>query len=358
MECPGDPGLFCGGILESAGDIDLLKRQDFVSEISPRILLTLYSIDAVDDGTTEATTATETPTGTTETIGTSIETTDIGTSASLPGSAVGEPSRRLTIIDGMTRTVTETAARTAVTVTYTAVNPESPGNLIVTNVTITIEYYPCGCVNQGIPAVEMTTTEAHCQACGLNGEDYVTLTVPKTGSCAAESTSDGLEYPGSWHQYVGTDNGDESDSDMPAETTQPYQSENISPEGAGHGGQPNFVNSEGQTVAAPTAQHSGMRVPENPGTNQGAGNSDSNQDAEGSNSNQGTEGSGYKHGASPYETGGPGGLGQGMTPSSPFAGPLGAPTSPVVVVGGGSRYLMEDLTVGMAGLFVIILLIR
>lgn len=168
LPCPGDQDLFCGGLLDPAMDSVLAKRGEAAlgRRAAPSgILLTIYALaDAVPDPPAS------TPTTTGDLDFTSTSTV-ISSESGNP--AIPDPS------GGVLPPFTEITT-TIITVTYTTVCPTNPASLVLTETCVTLPYYPCQkCANSGIPSVEMTITTVDCVACGHNGEDHVTLTVPK-----------------------------------------------------------------------------------------------------------------------------------------------------------------------------------
>ncbi|KAG5655073.1 hypothetical protein KAF25_000196 [Fusarium avenaceum] len=83
-------------------------------------------------------------------------------------------------------------ANTVTTVTYITVHLNNPGYLITSQAPVTLGYTPCNCDYQAYPPVDMTTIVTACHACGANGENSVTLTVP-TAACEADGVKPG--YP-------------------------------------------------------------------------------------------------------------------------------------------------------------------
>ncbi|KAL6922425.1 hypothetical protein FSST1_006451 [Fusarium sambucinum] len=241
LPCPGDPTLFCGGILGAGQKL-------FHRAIAPNKLLTLYrkklsstsdvlsfsaseptssSLQATGSQTYETTSESNGPSHsaqtdspyslpsfTTKNIGSKTLSvsdstiTEINSETRLPTSlltptAIHTAYSTLTIDHAYTRAQ---LAETVTTVTYTTVNPSNPASLITTCVPITLLYSPCGCKHQVYPTVNMTTV-----AC-TQGGDIVTLTVPKaayeTGS--ESNTRPIVQYPSGWigeHQTHGGSNG-------------------------------------------------------------------------------------------------------------------------------------------------------
>ncbi|KAF5646358.1 hypothetical protein F52700_1788 [Fusarium sp. NRRL 52700] len=103
-----------------------------------------------------------------------------------------------TLTNGATCTKT-TFAETVTTATYVTVGP-SHSALVTTCVPVTLLYSPCYCDHQAYPTLSMTTLVSPCSACGTNGENTVTLTVPEA---ACETTSGSyshpiVQYPSGW----------------------------------------------------------------------------------------------------------------------------------------------------------------
>lgn len=189
--------------------------------ISANILLTIYAL--VENTTTTAATtesaSTGEPASTIPGETTVVDPFSTVTSNGVPietlysTQTVEEPA-------GNTITTTLTVATTVTAVTYTTVDLKDPGSLAVTEVFITIEYHPCPiCANNGVPPIEWTTTEAHCEACGSHGEDVVTLTVPKTGFCTPETAGEQPVALGQWLQYAPDSYANGTRPTLPVETT-------------------------------------------------------------------------------------------------------------------------------------------
>ncbi|CEI41789.1 unnamed protein product [Fusarium venenatum] len=220
--CPNAPLLFCGGLI-GAGGTSIRHRRSYRRDAPSNVLLTLYgATDTGDTSSNALITGTSTAPSISETIGeASVSTEDatvIGsiTSDSAPG-VVTQPtasSFELPITSGhaipfppnrpvptsgwlgknnMTQVVDPVI--TVSTITYTVVDPNNPSTFKVEEYCSTIQYYPCRrCEKQDIPEVHMTTIQRQCNACGLNGENSVYLTVP--AAVAAPSATDRFKHPG------------------------------------------------------------------------------------------------------------------------------------------------------------------
>jgi len=79
-------------------------------------------------------------------------------------------------------------AETITTVTYVTIDSNNPEILVTTHIPVTLGYTPCHCDHQLYPPVAMTTILSPCNACGTNGENHITLTVPKA-ACETGRTS-------------------------------------------------------------------------------------------------------------------------------------------------------------------------
>lgn len=196
--CPGDPTLFCGG---NVGETQRRRA------ISSSRLLTLYEKQADVSISSGLSTATNEITSSGPAI-TSLSlnptvATETGISLSSEPAIIIPTSTedRLPLTYPTIGTVyltkgfnyTRTAvANTVTTVTYITVHPKNPGYLITTHVPVTLGYTPCNCDHQVYPPVDMTTIVTACHACGANGENSVTLTVP-TAACEAGGVKSG--YP-------------------------------------------------------------------------------------------------------------------------------------------------------------------
>ncbi|KAB5577974.1 hypothetical protein GE09DRAFT_536426 [Coniochaeta sp. 2T2.1] len=196
LPCPGDPGLFCGGLINPPLASGLEKRGEAFLDrraVPYGILLTIYALPgAVPEPPAFPPTTSGfefSSTTTTTTVSTSPVTppsSEAGLPTLLPD---GTSTTTSTISSGVLPPVTGIAT-TIITVTYTTVCPTNPASLVLTETCVTLPYYPCQrCANHGIPTVEMITTAVNCMACGHNGEDRVTLTVPKAGASASPAAA-------------------------------------------------------------------------------------------------------------------------------------------------------------------------
>ncbi|KAG7436390.1 hypothetical protein Forpi1262_v002784 [Fusarium oxysporum f. sp. raphani] len=222
LPCPGDPGLFCGGVILTDSSLDSrLRRRD----APPGILLTLYAqIEATSSSltTSDAPSTAEIPSLTVSTritiqpILTSESSgfpTDNPTISNSPSSSTEtfvdsvislEPSVPVTRSQGAKPitppfpttvsynagnfTRTEAVAPIITTVTYTIVDPNDPSYLTITEYCTTLRPPPChGCQYQKPPTVEMTTIEVGCNRCGHNGDNTITLNIP-AGAVVADPT--------------------------------------------------------------------------------------------------------------------------------------------------------------------------
>ncbi|KAF7563732.1 hypothetical protein G7046_g381 [Stylonectria norvegica] len=185
--CPGDPGLFCGGFINPDEKLPVNKRGEasLASRGAPaNILLTLYEVAALDPSSTVTTddvlpSSSEIAPSTSEDISASA-TDSLSLQTERPETArvFTDPAGRVTVTAYSTATADITT--TITTVVYTTIDPANRSYLILTQAQIVLSYIPCHkCENHGIPTVEMTTIQASCSACGSNGEDGITLTLPK-----------------------------------------------------------------------------------------------------------------------------------------------------------------------------------
>ncbi|TDZ33932.1 hypothetical protein C8035_v000673 [Colletotrichum spinosum] len=214
LECPADPGLFCGGIRQTpAARKRGLSRHLGRRAVPADRLLTVYAL--VDPGpgsttttTTAITTGTTTaaatpelpssvgsdPSATSTSAGPGVVTSPSPASSSAlssPPSSVLSPapipsSSTIPIVNpanpsappNPTSTLSNLQTLTT-TVLYTIVDPLNPSRLTVTEFCATLPYTPCPrCQHGGPPTVNMETITASCRACGPHGETHVTLTVP------------------------------------------------------------------------------------------------------------------------------------------------------------------------------------
>ncbi|KAI1036853.1 hypothetical protein LB503_002900 [Fusarium chuoi] len=220
LPCPGDPGLFCGGVIltDSSPDSRLRRR-----DAPPGILLTLYAqIEAISSSLTASeapstarisslavsTEITLQPILTSESSGLPTENPTISNSLSsstetfVDSVITLEPSVSVTRSQGAKPitppfpttvsynagnfTRTEAVEPIITTVTYTVVDPNNPSYLTITEYCTTLRTPPCHrCQYQKPPTVEMTTIEGGCNRCGHNGENIIALTVPAGAAVAA-----------------------------------------------------------------------------------------------------------------------------------------------------------------------------
>ncbi|OBS20033.1 hypothetical protein FPOA_11754 [Fusarium poae] len=225
IPCPNAPLLFCGGRVGTGATNEALQRRYRYRRDAPgNILLTLYGASDVEESSS-STLVTEVPTSistsqiiadtsvitadtsapVTESItsnsGAVIVTQPTASSLEFPitsGQAMPFPPNRPVPTSGwlgknnMTQAVDPVI--TVTTITYTIVDPQNPSTFKVEEYCSTIQYYPCHrCENQDIPPVHMTTIQRQCNACGVNGENSVYLTVP--AAVAAPSATGGFKHP-------------------------------------------------------------------------------------------------------------------------------------------------------------------
>ncbi|KAJ4181514.1 hypothetical protein NW755_011051 [Fusarium falciforme] len=215
LPCPGDPGLFCGG--------NVVNRRRAVSVDR---LLTLYGlIQALDSSSIEVIPSTSeplipsslapslSPTSTVDIVP-SLNPSSIDIPSSIPPSD-GTSANNLPIpfptqgssppkgyTFNITQTVEATYASTVTTVVYQTINPQDPEYLTVTEVVITLGYYPCDrCAVQPIPPVEMATIVQSCNACGWQSANSITLTIPKAACTPATGEGDSYQ-PGAWGRPI------------------------------------------------------------------------------------------------------------------------------------------------------------
>ena len=213
--------LFCGGLV---GTNDALQRRSRFRRDAPSdVLLTLYGASDVGDSSSSAlVTGPLAATSTSEIIGgISASAIEPISSDSIPGT-VTQPtasSLELAITSGQAvpfppnrplptsgwlgwNNMTQAAnpVITVTTITYTIIDPQNPSTFKVEEYCSTIQYYPCHrCEHQDIPAVRMTTVQRECNACGINGENSVYLTLP--AAVAAPSATDRFKHVGNSPQH-------------------------------------------------------------------------------------------------------------------------------------------------------------
>ncbi|SCN75436.1 uncharacterized protein FFB20_04856 [Fusarium fujikuroi] len=220
LPCPGDPGLFCGGVIltDSSPDSRLRRR-----DAPPGILLTLYAqIEAISSSLTaseapstagisslavsteitlqpiltsessglptENPTISNSPSSSTETFVDSVITLEpsVSVTRSQDAKPITPPFPTTVSYYAGNFTRTEAVEPIITTVTYTVVDPNNPSYLTITEYCTTLRPPPCHrCQYQKPPTVEMTTIEVGCNRCGHNGENTIALTVPAGAVVAA-----------------------------------------------------------------------------------------------------------------------------------------------------------------------------
>ncbi|KAF5562390.1 hypothetical protein FPHYL_5692 [Fusarium phyllophilum] len=203
LPCPGDRGLFCGGVIltDSSPDSRLRRR-----DAPPGILLTLY---AQTEAISSSLTTSEAPS--TTGISSPTVSTEIILQPILTSESSGLPTENPTVIEFFTLkhrnicakpvtppfpttvsynadnfTRTEAVVPIITTITYTIVDPNNPSDLTITEYCTTLRPPPCRrCQYQKPPMVEMTTSKVGCNSCGHNGENIIALTVPAGAAVAA-----------------------------------------------------------------------------------------------------------------------------------------------------------------------------
>ncbi|KIL86947.1 hypothetical protein FAVG1_09500 [Fusarium avenaceum] len=215
LPCPGDPGLFCGGIIATGSNLESrfeshrrLSRRD----APPNILLTLYAninaasgslatsdvqttVDATTDNSLVPTfnpTITVYPSSSTQSpvqsfINSAIPVEpSVSITQSQGGRPIIPPFPTTAPLNAGNFTRTEAIAPIVTTITYTAVDPNNPSFLTVTEFCTTLRPPPCRqCQYQKPPTVEMTTIKVDCNSCGHYGENTIILEVPAGAVMAA-----------------------------------------------------------------------------------------------------------------------------------------------------------------------------
>lgn len=174
LPCPGDPGLFCGGTIDTSAAARKQKRgeQSLDRRAAPaNILLTIYALPAAG-----------------------AESSSSSISTSTTAAPVSSVSSSMSSSVSSSLSATEITT-TVVTVLYTTVCATNPAYLTTTMACVTLTFHPCHCDHQELPSVEMTTIEAACSACGQHGENEVILTVPIAAISPSPSTGAGLANP-------------------------------------------------------------------------------------------------------------------------------------------------------------------
>ncbi|KAH7229929.1 hypothetical protein BKA60DRAFT_590705 [Fusarium oxysporum] len=201
--CPGDPGLFCGGVVETSFKF---HRGLSHREAPPGILLTLYAqIEAISSSltTSDVLSAVDVKTDN-SLLPTGNPTIPISLSSSTrslvdstitvePSVTIIQSQGRRPIIPPFPTTIsfnagnfTRTEAVVITTITYTVVDPNNPSYLTVTELCTTLRSPPCRhCQYQQPQTVEMTTIKVDCNACGHYGENKIILEVPAGAAVVA-----------------------------------------------------------------------------------------------------------------------------------------------------------------------------
>ncbi|KAL6918197.1 hypothetical protein FSST1_009692 [Fusarium sambucinum] len=192
LPCPGDPGLFCGGVVDTSSDPESrfksrgrLSRRD----APPGILLTLYAqIEAISGTLTSSDTFSTVGAMTSNSL---LPTRDStvplplfsSTQSFIDSAITVEPSVPITRSKGG-RPIIPPFPTTA---PFNAVDCD-PSQLTVTEFCSTLRPSPCRqCQYQPRPTVEMTTIKVDCNACGHSGENTIILEVPAGAAVAAQT---------------------------------------------------------------------------------------------------------------------------------------------------------------------------
>ncbi|TEA14842.1 hypothetical protein C8034_v003025 [Colletotrichum sidae] len=232
LECPADPGLFCGGIRQTpAARKRGLSRHLGRRAVPVDRLLTVYALVDPGPGSTTTTTTTAITIGTTTAAATPGLPSSVGSDPSATSTSAGPgvvtspspassgalssppssvlspapiPSSNTIPIANPTNpsappnpTSTLSNLQTlTTTVLYTIVDPLNPSRLTVTEFCATLPYAPCPrCQHGGPPTVNMETITASCRACGPHGETHVTLTVPAAAIAAPTHEPSSAQEP-------------------------------------------------------------------------------------------------------------------------------------------------------------------
>ncbi|RFN52112.1 hypothetical protein FIE12Z_3664 [Fusarium flagelliforme] len=220
LPCPGDPGLFCGGELDtfSIAESRFKSRQRLNRRDAPAdVLLTLYAQTEAISGSLTTSNVPSTVDATTDNFPISTAIPTIPTIQSFIDSVITiEPSVPVTQTQGgrpiippfptsvvfgnFTRT--EVIAPITTTMTYTVVDPNNPSRLTVTEFCTTLRSPPCRqCQYQKPPTVAMTTIKVDCNACGRYGENTIILDIP-VGAMPAAPTRINSGYQAEHHEPI------------------------------------------------------------------------------------------------------------------------------------------------------------
>ncbi|WKT42206.1 Carbohydrate-binding WSC [Fusarium oxysporum f. sp. vasinfectum] len=216
--CPGDPGLFCGGVVETSFKF---HRGLSHREAPPGILLTLYAqIEAISSSltTSDVLSAVDVKTDN-SLLPTGNPTIPISLSSSTrslvdstitvePSVTIIQSQGRRPIIPPFPTTIsfnagnfTRTEAVVITTITYTVVDPNNPSYLTVTELCTTLRSPPCShCQYQQPQTVEMTTIKVDCNACGHYGENTIILEVPAGAAVVAPTGGHSVHETHQTHQ--------------------------------------------------------------------------------------------------------------------------------------------------------------
>ncbi|KAG5657796.1 hypothetical protein KAF25_007829 [Fusarium avenaceum] len=221
LPCPGDPGLFCGGIIGTGSNLGSRfksRRRLSRRDAPPNILLTLYAninaastslatsdvpstVDATTDNSLIPTfnpTITVYPSSSTQYLINSaipIEPS-VSITESQGGRPIVPPFPTSAPLNAGNFTRTEVIAPIFTTITYTAVDPNNPSSLTVTEFCTTLRPPPCRqCQYQKPPTVEMTTIKVDCNSCGHYSENTIILEVPAGAVMAAPTRGHSAHEP-------------------------------------------------------------------------------------------------------------------------------------------------------------------
>ncbi|KAJ4123004.1 hypothetical protein NW768_009996 [Fusarium equiseti] len=218
LPCPGDPGLFCGGEIDtfSIAKSRFMSRKRLDRRDAPAdILLTLYAETEAISGSLTTSNVPSTVDATTDNFPISTAIPTVPTTQPFIDSVITiDPSVPFTQTQGgrpiippfptsagfgnFTRT--EVIAPITTTMTYTVVDPNDPSRLTVTQFCTTLVSPPCRqCQYQKPPTVAMTTIKVDCNACGHYGENTIILDVP-VGAMPAAPTRIHSGYPADHHE--------------------------------------------------------------------------------------------------------------------------------------------------------------
>ncbi|KAF4951879.1 hypothetical protein FGADI_7172 [Fusarium gaditjirri] len=191
LPCPGDPGLFCGGVIltDPSPDSRLRRRDappgilitlDVFSQPLQRLLFNL-STSKSSILPTDKSTISGSPSSSIETFVGSVISLEplVPVTKSQGAKPITPPFPTTVSYNAGNFTRTKAVAPITTTVTYNIIDPNNPSSLTITEHRTTLRPPPCHrCHYQKPPTVEMATIEVDCDRCGQSGENTIVLNIP------------------------------------------------------------------------------------------------------------------------------------------------------------------------------------